>query len=443
MKNYTVAFLLTFGLLSSEICFAGFSEGMAAYNQYNYETTLKEWLPLAKHGNADAQFGMGMMYEKGQGLPRDDSQALSWYKKSAKQGHALAMERLGWMYKNGYETEEGIKKNSHNALYYFKEASNRGLVESTLAAAGMYENGIENGTNGDFGMPIYPEAYRWYKKAKSQGSLTADSSIERLFSRCKTGDNYNPYTDKKTRLPGCDELETMDQKEQEEARAKEQEEFNKKHYKAAVEFQEERMDNVSSMEKFLAHDKKMREASEKNERQIQDGIKAGQSDVDKVIAQWESMVSNSTSFDSKAFDLRLFVLGCYQKSSQITVRKLAASVVEMGCKNDALTDDNAKDYFPEHYWATITAHKNKLIVAARTSLKNGTGLLLGTNIRNDDGSARKERLNETLPCGKSFMALERQDDKICESNPLYEVKILRLEEDMDWRRVFIKEITKK
>lgn len=139
MKNYTAAFLLTFGLLSSGVCFAGFNEGMAAYNQNNYEVALKEWLPLAKHGNADAQFGMGMMYEKGQGLPRDDSQALSWYEKSAEQGHALAMERLGWMYKNGYKTKVGIIKNSHNALYYFKEASNRGLVESTLALDALPE----------------------------------------------------------------------------------------------------------------------------------------------------------------------------------------------------------------------------------------------------------------------------------------------------------------
>ena len=37
----------------------------------------------ADQGDADAQFNLGVMYEKGQGVPQDDIQAHMWYNLSA------------------------------------------------------------------------------------------------------------------------------------------------------------------------------------------------------------------------------------------------------------------------------------------------------------------------------------------------------------------------
>lgn len=47
--------------------------------------------------NAQTQFERGRAYEKGQGVPQDDAQALAWYRKAAEQGHAKAQYNLGVM----------------------------------------------------------------------------------------------------------------------------------------------------------------------------------------------------------------------------------------------------------------------------------------------------------------------------------------------------------
>jgi TPR repeat protein len=42
------------------------------------------------------------MYENGRGgLPKDDAQAVSWYRKAADAGNAFGMSRLGFMYEAG------------------------------------------------------------------------------------------------------------------------------------------------------------------------------------------------------------------------------------------------------------------------------------------------------------------------------------------------------
>ena len=53
------------------------------YNQKNYATALREWTPLAKQGDADAQFSLGGMYLQGLGVPQDYKTAVKWYRRVA------------------------------------------------------------------------------------------------------------------------------------------------------------------------------------------------------------------------------------------------------------------------------------------------------------------------------------------------------------------------
>ena len=48
-----------------------------------------------------AQFNLGLMYDKGEGVPQDDAEAVRWYRLAAEQGHAEAQANLGWMYDAG------------------------------------------------------------------------------------------------------------------------------------------------------------------------------------------------------------------------------------------------------------------------------------------------------------------------------------------------------
>jgi len=80
---------------------AGFDEGVAAYDRGDYATAVEEWLPIAEQGNADAQYNLGIMYDNGYGVPQDYAEAVRWYRLAAEQGYAKAQFVLGVMYDNG------------------------------------------------------------------------------------------------------------------------------------------------------------------------------------------------------------------------------------------------------------------------------------------------------------------------------------------------------
>ena len=56
---------------------------------------------LGNKGHIVAQFALGFMYERGEGVPKDSAQAVAWYRKSAEQGDDNAQFFLGRMYRDG------------------------------------------------------------------------------------------------------------------------------------------------------------------------------------------------------------------------------------------------------------------------------------------------------------------------------------------------------
>ena len=49
------------------------------------EEEFKAVRQMAERGDADAQYALGDMYANGQSVPKDDAQAVSWYRKAAEQ----------------------------------------------------------------------------------------------------------------------------------------------------------------------------------------------------------------------------------------------------------------------------------------------------------------------------------------------------------------------
>ena len=61
-----------------------------------------KWYRLAaEQGYADAQYSVGVLYDKGQGVPKNDKTAVKWYRLAAEQGNAYAQNNLGVMYEKG------------------------------------------------------------------------------------------------------------------------------------------------------------------------------------------------------------------------------------------------------------------------------------------------------------------------------------------------------
>ena len=68
---------------------ADFAAGVAAYDAGNYAKAYAEFLPLARGGDSAAQYSLGNMYRRGQGMARDNAEAVRWYRKAADQGNGV------------------------------------------------------------------------------------------------------------------------------------------------------------------------------------------------------------------------------------------------------------------------------------------------------------------------------------------------------------------
>ncbi len=77
------------------------SDANRVYDSGDYGKAAKLYSPLAKNGNAEAQYVLGMMYRAGRGVSHDYQEARKWYLLAAEQGHPLAQFYLGWMYAGG------------------------------------------------------------------------------------------------------------------------------------------------------------------------------------------------------------------------------------------------------------------------------------------------------------------------------------------------------
>jgi hypothetical protein len=65
---------------------ADLAAGVQALKDGDYATALKEFLPLARQGNAVAQCNLGLMYDEGHGVAQDYSEAVRWYREAARTG---------------------------------------------------------------------------------------------------------------------------------------------------------------------------------------------------------------------------------------------------------------------------------------------------------------------------------------------------------------------
>lgn len=133
MKNLFCAVLIFVASLS----YAGFDEGFEAYKKGNYTVALKEFKQAAEQGNAHAQFGIGLMYDRGEGVPQDYKQAIEWYTKAAVQGDDYAQYTLGGMYANG----RGIPQSYKQAFDWWQKAANQGHIGSQFGIGLMYDRG--------------------------------------------------------------------------------------------------------------------------------------------------------------------------------------------------------------------------------------------------------------------------------------------------------------
>ena len=95
------------------------NEAIVAYENADFATALRLWTLLADQGNAAAQFYLGLMYAKGDGVAKDYKTAVKWYTRAAEQGNADAQSNLGIMFENG----SGVAQDYVKAHMWFNIAA--------------------------------------------------------------------------------------------------------------------------------------------------------------------------------------------------------------------------------------------------------------------------------------------------------------------------------
>ncbi len=93
-----------------------------AYTHGDYKKAIEELRDLAERGEARAQYDLGLLYDKGQGVPQSDKEAFHWYHRAAEQGDARAQYNLGLMHVNG----QGVQRDYVEAYYWIDLAAEQG-----------------------------------------------------------------------------------------------------------------------------------------------------------------------------------------------------------------------------------------------------------------------------------------------------------------------------
>jgi TPR repeat protein len=208
------------------------AQGAPLAQKYQAELSwLRELITKAERGDAGAQFRLGEMYNRNEGVVRDGEKATMWHRraaetcrtaaergdaaaqyylgavcrdheealkwlgKSAEQGQPDAQRELGKMYKHDYgvkRSEEEAVKWYGKAVAAYRMAAERGDAHAQYRLGETYEYGYGVEQNGE-------EAEKWFRLAAEQGYVCAQWELvgrrltaeqRKMDAQYKLGEKY-------------------------------------------------------------------------------------------------------------------------------------------------------------------------------------------------------------------------------------------------------------
>ena len=139
--------VLVLALLWPVSLLADLQAGLDAYDRKDYATAYREFLPLAEQGNAKAQYYLGRMYYVPEGVSRNITESIRWYRLAAEQDYARAQFTLGFRYSTG----EGVPQDYAEAIRWYRLAAEQGYSSAQYNLGRMYYKGKD-----------YVQAYAWF-----------------------------------------------------------------------------------------------------------------------------------------------------------------------------------------------------------------------------------------------------------------------------------------
>jgi tetratricopeptide (TPR) repeat protein len=143
--------------------------GLALQRQGRLAEARDSFRRAADQGHAEAAFHLGVAYSEGQGVEKDEKEALRWLRQAAANGDGKAMFRLGFTYLRG----QGVEKDEKQAAQWIRKAAGKGHRGAMTILGLMHEGGT--GVEAD-----RAEALKWYKKAAALGDEPARKKVKEL-----------------------------------------------------------------------------------------------------------------------------------------------------------------------------------------------------------------------------------------------------------------------
>jgi uncharacterized protein len=144
--------------------------GQAAFARKDYAGAYRAWKPLADGGDANAQYNLAILHERGLGVRRDLSEAFQLCHLAAAQGLPQAEVELGRMYARGWGTTQRFGE----AMQWFEKAAEQGDPDAERNVGWLYDQGY--GVARD-----YRIAARWYRLAADHGNAEGQYALANLY----------------------------------------------------------------------------------------------------------------------------------------------------------------------------------------------------------------------------------------------------------------------
>jgi TPR repeat protein len=154
------------------------ARGEDAARRGDFAAALEAWRPLAEGGDADAQFRLGVLHDRGLGTREDPFAAVDWYRRAAEQGSHAAQVNLGLMLVEG----RGVDVDEAAAAAWFDKAATANVPEGLANLGHLYRVG--RGVERD---PV--RAYALLRRAALFGNATAALGVAQMIA---SGEGVEP-----------------------------------------------------------------------------------------------------------------------------------------------------------------------------------------------------------------------------------------------------------
>lgn len=131
--------------------------------EQSYEKAFSWYLRAVANGSVDALFSLGHLYEQGKGVEQSYEEAVKWYKEAVAKGHNGAKYNLAELYVLG----KGVDRNIERALNLLKEYTHRGKGWNFYNFGDLFYfgKGVEQS---------YEEAVMWWKLSAEENYFHAE-----------------------------------------------------------------------------------------------------------------------------------------------------------------------------------------------------------------------------------------------------------------------------